>query len=264
MIGRARCLTLVIAGLDMLMERTEKIKRIEAFRALLIEWAQSRTQEARSKINRERIWVRQQVIEARCLKILTISPPPMVGGLVMQGVDAFEMMFSPPWGMNIVPTLVDMLDATIGVLSDVSNVALNKTPTIEGKIVPNYAFVAMPISREDPDVLDAIKEAGQRCGVLAERIDDPQSNDRITDRILESIDRAEFVIADLTGAKPNVYYEAGYAHARGKTPIYIAREGTNLEFDLRDFPVIFFRNLKQLKDDLEKRLRGLAEKRGAG
>ncbi len=122
----------------------------------------------------------------------------------------------------------------------------------------------MPMDRSDPnldDVLDAIKEAGHRCGVQAERVDEPATNERVTDRILESIDRAEFVIADLTHAKPNVYYEAGYAHARGKTPIYIAREGTNLEFDLKDYPVIFFQSLKRLKDDLEKRLRGLAAKR---
>ncbi len=52
----------------------------------------------------------------------------------------------------------------------------------------------------------------------------------------------------------------------GKIPIYIARQGTKLEFDLNDYPVIFFRGMEELKDTLEKRLRGLAEarKRGPG
>ena len=110
------------------------------------------------------------------------------------------------------------------------------------------------------DVLDAIKEACDRCGLNAERVDEPESNERITDRILESIRRAEYVIVDLTSSKPNVFYEAGYAQGRGKTPVYIAREGTPLEFDLKDYPIIFFRNMTRLKNDLEQRLRGLADK----
>lgn len=120
----------------------------------------------------------------------------------------------------------------------------------------------MPIDPDDPqleDVLDAIKEACGRCGLHAERVDEPPSNDRITDRILESIRRAEYVVVDLTNSKPNVFYEAGYAQGRGKTPIYIARDGTALEFDLKDYPVTFFKNMKQLKDDLEHRLRGISE-----
>jgi nucleoside 2-deoxyribosyltransferase len=122
----------------------------------------------------------------------------------------------------------------------------------------------MPIDPADAqleDVLDAIKEAAKRCGIQAERVDEPHSNERITDRILESIRKAEYVIVDLTGSRPNVFYEAGYAQGLRKTPIYIAREGTRLEFDLKDYPVIFFKSMKELKDLLERRLRGLAEAR---
>jgi nucleoside 2-deoxyribosyltransferase len=111
------------------------------------------------------------------------------------------------------------------------------------------------------DILDAIKEGARRCGIDAERVDEPQYNDRITDRMLESIRKAQFVIADLTLSKPNVFWEAGYAHGIGKTPIYVARHDTRLEFDLKDYPVIFFKNMKELKDGIERRLRGLEEGR---
>jgi len=40
-------------------------------------------------------------------------------------------------------------------------------------------------------------------------------------------------------------------------PIYFARHGTMIEFDLKDYPVLFFRNLKELKDSIEKRIKGL-------
>lgn len=125
---------------------------------------------------------------------------------------------------------------------------------------PNYAFIAMPMDPEDHaliDVLEAIKEIANKCGVQAERVDEPQSNERITDRILESICRAEYVIVDLTNSRPNVFFEAGYAHGIGKTPIYFAKQSTKLEFDLKDYPVIFYKNLKELKELLGKRLRAL-------
>ena len=250
------------------MDKQEKIKRLEEFKRMVLTWRKSRDPDVRSKINQEKQWVRQEVIEARSFKTITITPPAAIGGLIMRGVDLFDIMFDPPYGMDLSTGVVDMVDSTIGVLGMDSPPATetSSAPTVQSEVTLNYAFVAMPMNTDDQsliDVLDAIKEAGKRCGVQAERVDDLQSNDRITDRVLESIRKAEFVIADLTNARPNVYFEAGYAHGRMKTPIYIARDGTQLEFDLKDYPVIFFKNLKQLKDELEKRLRALASKRGA-
>jgi hypothetical protein len=247
------------------MNTTARIKRLQDFIALLQEWRTTHAAEVRSRINEEKHAVYEEVLQAGCLKLVTVGPPPAVGGLVMQNVNPFDMIFDAPWGMSFIPTIQDMVEATIGVLR--TNPAKQRAKSqgyVKEAISTGYAFVAMPIDPEDPanvDVLDAIKEAAQRCGVQAERVDDVPSNDRITDRILESLRRAEFVIADLSDARPNVYYEAGYAHALGKTPIFIARAGTRLEFDLKDFPVIFFKGLKQLKDELEKRLRALAEMR---
>ena len=79
-------------------------------------------------------------------------------------------------------------------------------------------------------------------------------------RIIQSIDRAEFVICDLTHDRPNVYFEAGYAHGRGKVPIYVARKGTRIHFDVKDYPVIFFGSLRELRDQLSERLKALATK----
>jgi len=97
------------------------------------------------------------------------------------------------------------------------------TPISIHGVESGYAFIAMPMDPEDHaliDVLDAVKESARRCGVHAERIDEPQSNERITDRILESIQRAEYVIVDLTDSRPNVFFEAGYAHGIGKIEAY--------------------------------------------
>lgn len=134
--------------------------------------------------------------------------------------------------------------------------------TAQDQIQKGYAFIAMPINPDDPqldDVLDTIKTSANRFGINAERVDEPQSNERITDRILESIRKAEYVIVDLTHSRPNVFYEAGYAQGLNKTPIYIARAETRLEFDLKDYPIIFFKNMRELADSLERRLKGITE-----
>ena len=127
-----------------------------------------------------------------------------------------------------------------------------------------FAFVAMPMNPDDDslvDVLEAIKAASERCGIRAERIDEQQASDRISDRMLKSIGEADYVIADLTHSRPNVFFEAGFAHGQGKIPIYLAKRGTRLEFDLQDYPVLFFRNLKELRDSLEARLKVLQTSR---
>ncbi len=39
-----------------------------------------------------------------------------------------------------------------------------------------------------------------------------------------------------------------------------ARQGTNIHFDVKDYPVIMFRNMKELRERIAKRLRAIAEK----
>jgi len=244
------------------MEAKEKIQKLNEFKTKVSEWQRNKSPAVREWINQNKVWARREVIEAGCFQTLTIYPPPAVGGLLMQNVDPFAMMFDPPYQMNIARHVVDMVDQAIGAInagpSPVAQPVVVSDPTEKG-----YAFIAMPIDPSDPgleDVLDAIKEASRRCGINAERIDEPHSNERITDRILESIGKAEFVIVDVTGARPNVFYEAGYAQGLGKTPIFVARDGAQLAFDLKDYPVIFFRSMKELKERLEQRLRGLVKK----
>jgi hypothetical protein len=121
-------------------------------------------------------------------------------------------------------------------------------------------FILMPMSKKKPlykDIHDSIKTVAKSFGIKAFRIDDSQSNEKISERILKSIERAEYIVADLTDSRPNVFFEAGYALGIQKIPVFIAREGTKLEFDIHDFPIIFFNNQIQLREELSKRLEGI-------
>ena len=250
------------------MNTKDIIKSLQDFKSAINDWEEStnldRNRELRTYINRNIVWVRQQVIEAGCFVTMTIGPPPIIGGLVLQNQDPFYLIFDPPYDESVIPIISDMIDRTIGVIQNPQSSENNKIskPEVKLTICKNYAFIAMAMEHNNPaleDILDSIKESAKRCGIQAERIDEPESNERITDRILESINKAEYVIVELTHSKPNVYFEAGYAHGLCKIPIYLAKEGTKIEFDLKDYPIIFYQNMKQLKDKLEKRIRGLSK-----
>lgn len=130
----------------------------------------------------------------------------------------------------------------------------------------NYAFIAMAMDPQDPqldDVLDAIKDGAMRSNVVAERIDERATNEPITRRMLKAIEEAEYVVVDLTNPRPNVYYEAGYAQGMGKTPVYVARQGVEIPFDVRDYPVIIYPNMRELKNSLAERLESIRAAQGS-
>jgi hypothetical protein len=208
-----------------------------------------------------------QLLSEMNLPIIAVQyPAPAIGGPVVE-FNLLDLITNNRSSKHIsLNEITDMIDQAIGGLKyqHEINTETIESPTQKFEVDKGFVFIAMPIDLDDPaleDVLHAIKDAAISVGLTAERIDEPASTAKITDRILESIRRAEFVIADLTYSKPNVYYEAGYAHAIGKVPIYIAKKGTDVEFDLKDYPVIFFPNMQKLKSELASRLSGLIKKR---
>jgi nucleoside 2-deoxyribosyltransferase len=114
--------------------------------------------------------------------------------------------------------------------------------------------------KEGEDVCNTIKEVCKQFGIAAERADDIEHSDKITDVILEKIKTSEFIIADLSGEKPNVYYEIGYAHALNKRPILYRNLDSTLHFDLAGHNVPSYRNHTELKRLLRKRFEALTGK----
>ncbi len=119
-------------------------------------------------------------------------------------------------------------------------------------------FVAMPFAQEFDDVYQfGIYSTVRRCGFVCERIDESFYAGNMVDRIMDGIRRAEFVIADLTAERPNVYLEVGYAWGLNRPVILTAREGERLHFDLSHHKCIFYPTIGKLADQLENTIRDL-------
>jgi guanylate kinase len=94
-------------------------------------------------------------------------------------------------------------------------------------------FVLMPFKAElRPVYEDHISKVCKSMNMQITRADQIFSNRPIMDDILESVKTARFIVADLTGGNPNVFYETGICHALGKEVILITQD-KEVPFDLR-------------------------------
>lgn len=85
-------------------------------------------------------------------------------------------------------------------------------------------FVAMALGREDTDRVydDLIVPALREKGITPVRVDRIEHNEDIDDRIIRELERCDLALADLTYARPSVYFEAGFAE-RNVPVIYTCR-----------------------------------------
>jgi nucleoside 2-deoxyribosyltransferase len=128
----------------------------------------------------------------------------------------------------------------------------------------SQAFVAMSFSDEMREAFDkGIEPAVRNAGYEPLRIDRKETDARIDDEIVAEIRRSAFVVADFTGHRAGVYYEAGFAHGLNKRTIFTCQnsELTDLHFDVRQYNTIDWTDAKNLQFRLQNRILALL---GAG
>src|SRR3984885_9839295 len=120
-----------------------------------------------------------------------------------------------------------------------------------------FAFVLMPFDPAFDDIYRlGIKETAEKLGIRAERVDEQIFHkENILERIYGQIDAADLIIADLTGRNPNVFYETGYAHAKGKLCLLLTSRADDIPFDLKHHRhLIYGDSIQNLRQTLEKDL----------
>jgi hypothetical protein len=107
---------------------------------------------------------------------------------------------------------------------------------------PN-AFIAMQFSEPYNEVYrDAIQPFVEEIGYEPMRVDDISRPGIVLNDIWNQLTESSVVIAEVTEANPNVYYEIGAAHSLKKPTILLAQRGTKLPFDIGPHRCIFYDN----------------------
>lgn len=130
-----------------------------------------------------------------------------------------------------------------------------------------YCFVLRPLGKDgtpirtssDARYNDLILPVCGYFGFKVEHAGIMASPTMITPAIIDSIVKADLVVADLTGRNPNVFYELSLRHALRKPCVTIASERDELPFDVKDCRTLFYDTkgnsseaMEWTKDELRK------------
>jgi hypothetical protein len=124
-------------------------------------------------------------------------------------------------------------------------------------------FAVMPFTAPHSDQLwEILRKAADITRLDIRRVDERTQPTAIVSDILEEIERAEIIIADLGGLNPNVLYEVGIAHVRCDFVVLLYPQGQPLPFNLAGIRCISYdlsckKHQAELTDRLIKTLQGI-------
>jgi hypothetical protein len=126
-----------------------------------------------------------------------------------------------------------------------------------GKVNPtsHQAFVAMWFDSSLDNIYEkGVKRAIEDAGYDSKRIDKKEFLGKIDDEIIAEIRRSRFLVADFTGFRTGVFYEAGFAYGLGIPVIFTCKEDykdkIKEHFDTRQYKHITWKDENDLYTQL--------------
>jgi hypothetical protein len=123
-----------------------------------------------------------------------------------------------------------------------------------------FAFVAMSFAPQmnalfDDAIFPAVTEAGYRPF----RVDRKEHANSIDDEIVANIRKSRFMVADFTGQRAGVYFEAGMMNGLGRTVIWMCKkeELEKVHFDVRQRNFIDWASVEDARKRLYDRIRAI-------
>ncbi|HYW54662.1 MAG TPA: hypothetical protein VE826_11870 [Dongiaceae bacterium] len=189
----------------------------------------------------------------------------VANGLIVTNhpIPARDVEFTRDLGIGVVvadtPDREDLRDRVIAALPQQQGEAegpISTRATLEhSREAKKRIFVAIQFSPNNEDLFNyGISAVAERLGMEAFRSLEVEHNEIVIEMIQKLITESDYVIADLSDDNPNVYYEAGFAHALRKPTILCARKGVQLRFDVAPVNCIFYNNITELSSHLGRRL----------
>ncbi len=127
----------------------------------------------------------------------------------------------------------------------------------KSEIISKQAFVAMWFDHSLDDAWkNGFKQALKYTGYDPIRIDLAEHNEKICDKIIAEIRKSGLVIADFTGQRGGVYFEAGFAMGLNTPLIWTCHKSDvkKLHFDTRQYNHIIWGNPDELCKKLINRI----------
>lgn len=129
---------------------------------------------------------------------------------------------------------------------------------LEGPTAKPHVFVAMSFSKHLDDVFHyGIQEPVHDAGFLCERMDRVSYTGEVISSLKRKIETAKIVIAELSGANPNVYLEVGYAWGKARPTILLAPAVEELAFDVKGHRCLLYEGIRDLESQLTRELAAL-------
>lgn len=149
------------------------------------------------------------------------------------------------------------LDGLVPALQAELETTKSRSNPPEATNVERLVFAAMPFAPQYEDVFFiAMRHAAEQAGAVCDRVDRREFQGNVVDEIQKLIRKSVAVFVDLSEAKPNVLYEAGYAHALKKPCIHIC----STPLDKLPFDVLQWKTTKYNPGQIHKLRKELAQR----
>lgn len=134
----------------------------------------------------------------------------------------------------------------------------NRIDELERKTInKNQVFIAMWFDSSLSEIYEkGFHKAIRDSGYEPMKIDLKEHNNKIDDEIISEIRNSAFLVADFTGHRGGVYFEAGFAYGLGIPVIWTCRQDDigNLHFDTRQYNHIDWNTYEDLYYKLLNRI----------
>ena len=190
-----------------------------------------------------------------------------------------DLLFVNPFGFSIPNAVIESRDITSDLIFPYveqyykSEVLFFEKLAREVRIKPIFkgrgfflenkkCFVLMPFNNDNnlqEIYQDSVKKVVESLGITCQRADDIYETKPIIETIWEQINKATFIIADLTNKNANVFYELGVAHTVGKEVILLSQNIDDVPFDLRHLKIILYETTPRGVTNLEKQFESMIQ-----
>jgi hypothetical protein len=170
-----------------------------------------------------------------------------------------EDKFRPKNGTSEIADEFKALDCTSEFIERVkelqSHPAMRSLLEIAFQPPEKQIFVVMKFGNKilDSAYEGVIKPLCSEYGFKIVRVDEIQDSGKINDQILENIAKSSLIISDLSGERPNCYYETGFAHALGKDIVLAIHKTSDIHFDLSSHRFIQWETESEYREALRAR-----------